>query len=202
MFTATACRDSTTAPAICRQLALCTALVEDGFTTVVATPHQLGRYDFPERNARIRAAVGGLNAVLRQEAVPLVAVCGADVRIDERIPALLSSDGVMTVADQQKHLLLELPHSQFVDPLPLIKQLTALGVQTILTHPERHRYLAADLVRPRAWIAAGARLQITAGSLLGAFGAAAHDYAWKLLEAGLVSILATDSHNATERRRA
>lgn len=180
-------------------LALCSALVEDGFTTVVATPHQLGRYDFPERAAKIRAAVAELNTVLRQEAIPLVVVCGADVRIDERITRLISSGEVLTVADQRKHLLLELPHSQFVDPLALIKQLTALGVQTIMTHPERHRYLAADLGRPRAWIAAGARLQITAGSLLGAFGSAAHDYAWKLLEAGLVSMLATDAHHATER---
>ncbi len=180
-------------------LALCAALVDDGFTTVVATPHQLGRYDLPERAAAIRAAVAELNAVLRQEALPLVIVCGADVRIDERITQLISSGDVLTVADQRKHLLLELPHSQFVDPLPLIKQLSALGVQTILTHPERHRYLAADLGRPQAWIAAGARLQITAGSLLGAFGSAAHDYAWKLVEAGLVSLLATDAHSAAER---
>jgi protein-tyrosine phosphatase len=42
-------------------------------------------------------------------------------------------------------------------------------------------------------------LQVTAGSLLGHFGADAQAAGWRLLEAGAVAIIATDAHD-TQRR--
>ena len=74
---------------------------------------------------------------------------------------------VLTIADAKTHLLLELPHETYLDPLGTIKQLADWGIQTVMTHPERHRYLAQSQRRLLAWIDAGAVLQVTAGSLLG-----------------------------------
>ena len=73
-------------------LELCRALVDDGVTTAIATPHQLGRFDGRLTADEIRQAVLDLNAALRAREIPLAVVAGADVRVDERIPALLDTD--------------------------------------------------------------------------------------------------------------
>jgi protein-tyrosine phosphatase len=180
-------------------LALCEALARDGVTTVVASPHQLGRYDRLNSASVIREAVAELNAALASQQIPLEVLAGGDVRIDERLPRLLESDEVVTVADAGYHLLLELPHELFVDPLPTIDVLRERGLQSILTHPERHAYLYGTTDWAVDWIKHGAVLQITAGSLLGDFGSHAFEQAWQLVERGLVSLVATDAHDIARR---
>jgi protein-tyrosine phosphatase len=177
-------------------LALCRALVADGVTTVFATPHQLGRYDGINTAASIRQALAELQAELSAANIPLVLVPGADVRIDERLVRLVESGDVLTAGPLGRHLLLELPHGLFVDPLPAIAALQERGIQTIMTHPERHRYLAGSTRRLESWVAAGAAIQITAGSLVGEFGALAEQEAWRMVDAGMVSLVASDAHDA------
>lgn len=180
-------------------IALCEALVRDGITTVVATPHQLGRYDRENSANCIREAVSELSTALKERRVPIEVLPGGDVRLDERLPRLLDTDEIVTVADAGRHLLLELPHELFVDPTMMIAILRKRRQQAIMTHPERHRYLQGSVKLPRAWVAQGAVLQVTAGSLVGDFGRHAYDHAWRLLDAGLVHLVASDAHD-TERR--
>src|SRR4051812_4878784 len=118
-------------------VALCRALAEDGFTTVVATPHQLGRYDRRNGGPVVRAAVETLNLTLAAENIPLNVVPGADVRLDERIVPLLDQEEVLTVGGGS-HLLLELPHDTYIEPLGMIRLLAARGLRAVVTHPERH----------------------------------------------------------------
>jgi protein-tyrosine phosphatase len=180
-------------------LALCRALVADGFTTVVATPHQLGRYDRRNSGTVVRAAVDALRGALSAAGVPLEVLPGADVRLDERILALLNANEVLTVGGMGACLLLELPHETYIDPLPMVRVLAARGLRAIVTHPERHDTVRRrpELVTP--WLGAGALLQLTAGSLLGKFGRGAEEAAWKWLAAGSATLVATDSHDAERR---
>ena len=175
-------------------LALCRRLVADGVTTVVATPHQLGRYSRENSPARVRRAVGELAAALARENIPLEVLPGGDVRIDERLLALLDADEVLTVADRGQYLLLELPHEVFLDPQRLLGGLVKRGIQPIMTHPERYPYLRSAWDLMAGWVAQGAAIQITAGSLLGDFGSLAHDMAWEMATRGLVGLVATDAH--------
>jgi protein-tyrosine phosphatase len=178
---------------------LCRSLAEDGITTVVATPHQLGRYDRENSAPRIRQAVADLAVVLADEQIPLDLLPGGDIRVDERLEKLLDAGEISTIADAGRYLLLELPHELFVDPIPEIEMLLGRGVQPIMTHPERYRYLHGSISRPQEWVAAGAAIQVTAGSLLGEFGQRAYDHAWQLIRAGLVALVATDAHDAVQR---
>jgi protein-tyrosine phosphatase len=179
---------------------LCRALVREGVETVIATPHQLGRYHGHNNASQVRRAVGELSDQLAEIGIPLQVRPGGDVRIDERIEALLDRDEILTLADGGRYLLLELPHEVFIDPALLIRQLVARGVTTILTHPERHPVLQ---MRPNAvtpWLERGAVLQITAGSLVGAFGAAAEQAAWYWLRNDQVAVVASDAHDLSQRR--
>lgn len=180
-------------------LALCRALTEDGLTSVVATPHQLGRYEGRNTPASIRKAVASLQQLLDSHGVPLTVRPGADIRIDAQIPRLLEADKVLTLADRKQHLLLELPHEIFVNPLPLIRSLAGRGVRCIVSHPERHGHISRNPKLVLPWVQEGALLQVTAGSLLGDFGARAEQCAWDLLASGLVAIVATDAHGTAKR---
>jgi protein-tyrosine phosphatase len=181
-------------------IALCQAVVKDGITAVIATPHQLGRYDRANPVEQVRLAVEVLSAELKDREIPLDVLPGGDVRIDERIPDLIDSGELGTAADAGRHILLELPHEIFVDALPIIDRLGELGLQTILTHPERHRYLQNRIDWARQCVEHGAVLQVTSGSLLGEFGPQAHQQAWRFVRSGIVGIIASDAHDTLRRR--
>jgi protein-tyrosine phosphatase len=180
-------------------LVLCRALVEDSITTVVATPHQLGRYDGSVDAPRIRQAVAALNERLVQAGIPLTILPGADVRLDERIVSLLQSDKILTAADGRKYLMLELPHDVFIDPRMLVTQLVRIGIRTVITHPERHEFLAERPHYVEQWAALELCLQITAASFLGEFGSLSEQAAWAFLDEPLPVVVATDAHNTHGR---
>jgi protein-tyrosine phosphatase len=180
-------------------IALCKALVKDGITTVVATPHQLGRYDRANSLEQVQRGVDELSAELKDREISLEVFSGGDVRVDERLPNLIETGDIGTAADAGQHILLELPHDIFVDVLPIIDILRERGLQTILTHPERHNYLQNRSGWARECLEHGAVLQATAGSLLGEFGGRAYEAAWKLVRAGMIAIVASDAHDVVRR---
>jgi protein-tyrosine phosphatase len=180
-------------------LELCRALVGDGVTTVVATPHQLGAYELRNHGPLVRQRVAELQSALDVDAIPLKVLPGAEVRIDERIPWLLDAGEVLTVGDAGSHLLLELPQNHWIDPLPLIRTLARAGVCAVITHPERLPLVVSRPTAVRPWVDAGALLQVTAASLAGRFGADAEQVGWALVAAGLVAAVATDAHGARRR---
>lgn len=181
-------------------VALCRALVDDGITTVIATPHQLGRFDNQGGPSDIPRAVSDLNNALEAEGVPLAVMPGAEVRVDERIPSLLESGRVLTLAGAGVYLLLELPHEVFIDVQPLLRDLAARGITAIISHPETNAFL---IRRPQAvlpWLGQGARLQLTAASLTGAFGPDVEQVAWHWLGTRTAALVATDAHDVDFRR--
>jgi len=180
-------------------LALCRALAADGIETVVATPHQLGRFEGRYGVSTIREAVGQLNRSLADAGISLSILPGADVRLDERIPQLLQSDAVLTVADGRRYLLLELPHEVFIDPRALLPELASMGVTAVVTHPERHMHLARNPETVQRWAEYNPCLQLTAGSFGGGFGRLAQEAAWTFALAPMPILVATDAHDTSGR---
>ena len=181
-------------------LALCRALVRDGITTAIATPHQLGRYDGQNLAADVRKAVSALQKILEAKKIPLRILSGAEVRIDERIPELLHEDRVLTLADGKKFLLLELPSTVAIDPEAVMPRLAKADVTVILAHAERYENLQKNPELAKTWVDARAMLQVNAGGVVGAFGRRAEKVAWDWLSRGWVSLIATDAHSAGSRR--
>lgn len=179
---------------------LCRELAQDGCRTVIATPHQLGRFDGLNLPWQVREAVGRLNEALAAERIPLAVVAGADVRLDERLAALLEADRILTLADGGRYLLAELPDGVFLDLGPLITELSARGVRLIISHPERHPGLWQHVEAVRSWLEQGLLFQVTAGSLAGDFGPAVERAAWYYVQAGWAAMVATDAHNLKDRR--
>jgi protein-tyrosine phosphatase len=181
-------------------IALCQRLVAENIATVVATPHQLGRFDGHNDATKVRDVTSQLNAQLKKADIRLTVLPGGDVRVDERICRLLTEDRILTIADGGKYILLELPHQIFIDIESLLTELVALGVKAIISHPERHNTLLQQSKVILRWLDIGAHFQIDACSLLGDSGTEVCKAAWRFLNSGWASFVATDAHNINIRR--
>jgi protein-tyrosine phosphatase len=178
-------------------LAMARMAVADGIEAIIATPHQLG--GSPLVADVIRRQIVELRQRLQAANVPLEVYPGADVRVEPDLVRRIQKGDVVTLADWQKHVLLELPHELFLPIDQLLKELRGSGMAGILSHPERNAGLMSDRKPLYDIVDQGGLLQITAGSLLGAFGSRVRQFAESLLVEGLVHFVATDAHGTQAR---
>ncbi|MBN1972136.1 MAG: hypothetical protein JW787_00745 [Sedimentisphaerales bacterium] len=185
---------------ISESILLCRALVEDNISFVVATPHQLGRFDGVNEAQAVRDAVNKLNSILNDLEIPVKVVPGGEVRADERICQFIEDDKILTLADSRRYILIELPHQVFIDIEPMIRALVSMDIYPVISHVERIPTLTKEPDILSRWIGDFAYLQITASSLSGDFGLEAERDAWDLLTSGWAHLVATDAHNVNSRR--
>ncbi len=169
-----------------------------GITTIACTPHILaGVYD--TAGPAIRAATAAMQAALDEAGIPIGLVVGADLHIAPDNVARLRSGAAPTL-NGSRYVLLELPH-HLLPPRAdhALFDMMAAGYVPVLTHPERMGWIERgyDLVGRLA--RSGAAIQITAGALTGAFGRRARYWSERMLDDGLVDVVATDAHGATHR---
>lgn len=180
-------------------LAMAQMAVADGIRTIIATPHQLGNFTH-NGGAQIRQLAATVNTTLAEHQIPLTVLPGADVRIEAEMIPQLRAGNVLTLADRQKHVLLELPHELYFPVEPVLGQLERLGMQGILSHPERNQGLLRSPEITEQLVDHGCLMQVTAGSLMGTFGPASQAMAEWMLDRDLVHFLATDAHGIRSRR--
>ncbi len=180
-------------------LAMARLAVADGISTVVVTPHQFGGCA-ENHGELIRAQTTRLQQFLLQQEVPLRVLPGAEVRIEPDLVRKLQSGQLLTLADRRRHVLLELPSEIYLPLDRLVYQLGAVGMVGILAHPERNLGIVRQPRVLEPLIEAGCLLQVTAGSLIGAFGPEVQELTQRLVRQQLVHFVATDAHGTKSRR--
>jgi protein-tyrosine phosphatase len=180
-------------------ITLCRKMTDDGITTAIATPHQLGRFEGHNKAKQVRESVSNFNKILKQNNIALSILPGAEIRVDERIYRLKETDEILTLADGGKYILLELPNDIFIDIDPLIQELASIKVQSVIAHAEKIMYLTYKQKIIKKWLEHKALFQITASNLTGNCDLKFQENAQQLLNTGLVSFIATDSHNTNSR---
>ena len=182
-----------------QSLAMGEMAVADGIETIAVTPHQLGSYTH-NHGQLVRSRTAELQQLLDDHRLPLQVLPGADVRIEPGMLEKLRSGDVLTLADQRKHVLLELPHELYFPLDDVLGDLHRAGLVGILSHPERNQGLLKkpQLIEPL--VDSGCLMQVTCSSLMGTFGSAPQQMAEWMQEQGLVHFLATDAHGPNSRR--
>ena len=180
-------------------LAMAHMASQDGTGVIICTPHQLGNYECNSGNS-IRDLVAATQAEIDAAGLPLKLMPGADVRIESGMMQGLRSGDVLTLGDLGKHVLLELPHELYFPIGEVLQKLSQMGMQGILSHPERNAGLLARPALVAELVQQGCLMQVTAGSLVGSMGPASKRMAESLLLDGLVHFLATDAHGTKSRR--
>ncbi|MCK9276170.1 MAG: hypothetical protein M0P57_13895 [Syntrophales bacterium] len=184
---------------ISESIAMCRMAESEGIRTIVATPHMLyDIYTFSNEDIRTKATL--LNESLDRAAIGVTVLPGAEVAISPEIPELLRQGRLMTISDTGRHIILELtdifPAEAVID---LVRQIRALNIIPIITHPERNPQIRKDPGYVKKLVTLDSLIQITGMSLTGDFGAAAKKTALTLLKEGLVHIIASDAHSAQWR---
>lgn len=187
------------APSLQVSLDMLDAYVANGFRTVAATPHLMGRLD-AAYEAAVREAFAQVEPHARERGISLVR--GFEVRLGPNLPDQLRGGDPITL-DDSNVILLDLPFTEW----PLYADATLFGVQAagfrvVLAHPERYPSLQDDPSRAQGLVDRSIVLEVTIGSLSGAFGKRAKRCAEALLELGVVQVVATDAHSAGHRMAA
>lgn len=180
-------------------LAMARMAVADGVEVQACTPHILpGLYH--NTGPQIRAATRELQRRLDENDIPLRLITGADVHLAPDLAEGLRSGRILSLADT-RYVLVEPPHH--VAPLRLVDfffNVLLAGYVPILTHPERLSWIDTHSAAIEQLFHGGVWMQITAGSLIGAFGRGPRYWAERMLDEGRVHILASDAHGIGRRR--
>lgn len=179
-------------------LAMARMAVADGISVVACTPHILpGLYN--NTGPGIKGALAAFRDQLAAANIPLQLVTGADVHLSPDLGEGLRNGRVLTLNDS-RYFLYEPPHHV---PSPQLEShafgLQAAGYVPILTHPERLSWIESHYAIFQRMAARGIWMQLTAGSVLGAFGRRPRYWAERMLDEGLCQILATDAHDPVRR---
>ncbi|WP_295384900.1 CpsB/CapC family capsule biosynthesis tyrosine phosphatase [uncultured Thiodictyon sp.] len=180
-------------------LAMARLAVAEGITTTACTPHIYPNL-FENEGSDIRRRVARLADQLHAADIPLKVTHGADIQIVPELVAGLRS-GRLPTLNGSRYFLFEPPH--VVVPLAferLIDDSLAAGYVPVITHPERLGWLSEDTY---GWfvnaVFEGAWIQLTADAVTGRFGKGARRWSERLLDDGLVHLLASDAHDDIHR---
>lgn len=171
---------------------------EQNVEVVACTPHILpGMY--ANSGPAIVGAVSRLQAYIDDAGIRLRLTTGADNHVTPDFVGGLRSGHLLPLGGS-RYVLVEPPHHVAPTRLDeLFFSILLAGYVPILTHPERLTWietkydLMTDLAHRGVW------MQITSGSLRGKFGSRPRYWAERMLDEGLVHILATDAHNLDRR---
>ena len=178
---------------------MCRLAVDDGTTTIVATPHMFdGVYDVGR--GRILESVRQLRGALLEEGISLGILPGADVHAHAGLVEVVRSGGSMTVGDGGRYLMLEL----IPDVIPprtadVCFSLQLMGVTPIISHPERNAEVQEDPSALIPLVAGRNLVQVTAASMTGGFGGRAEKCSWELIRRRLAHLVASDAHSLERR---
>lgn len=177
---------------------LCRIAWHDGVRVVAATAHQNPQWPLATAE-RIRSSTHELRARLAEAQIPLeVHPCG-EVMIGPELLDEWYSGRLVSIGDMGRYLLIEMPHTVFLDIRELAGELMDAGVRPILAHPERyfdlwHRPdLMVELIR------SGCLMQVCATGVLSPDQRTQRQLrSW--LESDWVHLVASDGHSVGSRR--
>jgi len=176
-------------------LEMAESAIADGITHVVATPHSSDEYHFDF--ARVQDVRQQLQEKMGSR---LTVASGCDFHLNPENMDALRADAPRFCINQRDYLLVEFNEYSIPPAMDQrLHEIQLLGLRPIITHPERNPILRAQTDRLARWVRHGCYVQVTAGSLTGAFGPSAQKDAWRWLAEGLVHFVASDAHNMSGR---
>ena len=182
-------------------LALASAAVANGITRAVLTPHVYPGV-FDNKISTILPTFRRYRAALAAAGIPLEIYLGGEVRIHPDMFQLLAADElpVLGLLGKERVVLLELPDGHIPPGVEVVcRMFCKHGIRLLIAHPERNKQVMRDPKRIRRLVDSGCLLQVTAASIVGAFGPQVAACAQHLLVNRLVSVVATDAHNLRHR---
>jgi protein-tyrosine phosphatase len=180
-------------------LAMCRMLAADGCRFATALAHQNPTY--PQNTAdTLLAAADRLKARLAEHKVPLTVYPTGEVMLTPDLLADWQAGRLLSYGGHGKHLLVEMPHGQYLDVRRVAEGLRSAGLQPVIAHAERYEELLFDPQVAEAAIAAGCLIQVSTGELAEPPSARVEQALKDWAKRGLIHLLGSDGHGLDRRR--
>lgn len=172
---------------------------KNGTSKIIATPHFCRGYGEAAYD-EVKNLTEKINKLAKDEGIDISIYHGQEVYHSRSIISDYKDGIIGTLADS-RYLLFELPlHSKFErEVLEDIYELQILGLQPILAHPERYKFLKEKPSLINEFINEGVLFQMNSGSIEGIFGKEVKKTATLFLEKGIYNFIGSDAHNVTNR---
>lgn len=173
--------------------------ISEGITKMIATPHFI-EDDKELDRGEVIDKVKQLNLEFSERNLDLEIFPGEEVFLTPNIVRLYEEGKIITLCDQNRYVLVELPLMSLPTYcMDIIYSFKLKGITVIIAHPERNREIARDQELLKEFIKIGALVQVNSLSLTGVFGRKAKYAAEKIVRSGMTHFIATDCHTARSR---
>lgn len=182
-------------------LALAQAVVDDGVRASVVTPHVYPGV-FDNRLSELWDVYHAYRQALADAGIPLDVYLGGEVHLHPDIFDMLDMNELPMIGrwEGQFLMLLEFPDGTIPAGAEMAcRSLADRGVRCLIAHPERNKAVMRNPAVIKPFLDMGCLLQLTAASVIGAFGRSAGKTAQYLLSHGMVHIVSSDAHNIAHR---
>lgn len=183
-------------------LAMLKIAVQDGIDCIVATSHV--HYKFPKNNSRrFDEALKQVQQLIVDHQLPIRVVKGAEIYFSHLNEGVMDDDRLITMGNS-RCVLTELPwvkDERDQEAEVVIQELMKRGYIPVIAHPERYAIVHEDYDLLRRWRQMGCYLQCNRTSLLGLDRLPiANEIAQRMLDDGLIDLVASDAHRSFEPR--
>lgn len=174
---------------------------KDGIKSIISTPHFIpGRFDQDDYD-EITERMSDLKEIAKEYGISVY--YGCEVFLNNDYMDMLERNLFHSLANS-KYVLLEFDVRKNIgdesEVEDIFYEFIIRGYRPLVAHVERYFHKGIDLDRIENWIEMGCFIQVNRTSILGKHGTTIANNASKLLKAGLVHVVASDTHSATGSR--
>lgn len=179
-------------------LEMCSMLAEQGVGAVHALAHQNEHYPAVKPDG-IRAAITLLKDEVRNKRLPIAVFPGAEVMVHPTTLKSVDEGAYLTIGDNGRFMLIELPHGIFIDLREIVSGLIARNIRPILAHPEQSQELLFSERMAEELVRLGCLFQLSTGNVTMPMDRR-HAVAIKnWVQRGFVHVIGSDAHSPTRR---
>lgn len=174
--------------------------VKSGIKQIVATPHcnVPGIYDNYFGDIYINVYDRVVEAVAKA-GLPLQILPGTEAFATYDLPDLIVDKKIMPL-NQSRYILLEFSFDENPDyAKDVLKRVKDVGAKPVIAHVERYEFVQDNPRIVIDWLQEDYTIQVNKGSFMGRFGEQVRNTAFLLMDNGLISVVASDSHGADFR---
>lgn len=177
-------------------LAMVAVAAQSGINHIAASSH--GNY-YSYTIDEYREQMKILQTEIKDRNIPVTLYPAMEIFMDQQAVSLLEGGQLLSI-NNTDYLLIEFPFEENTEKVcSYIDTLRKRRYNIILAHPERYIFMQKE--PELAWYLEerGCVLQLNQGSLLGDFGETCRNLALRMLNDGIVRVIATDAHDVRYR---
>jgi protein-tyrosine phosphatase len=176
-------------------LILINSSINNNVKNIILTPH-FNPEKNPIKKQDFMKKIKKLNDLVKNKELEVKFYPGMEVRISPKITEFIKNkDYIVTLANKNKYMLIELPFSH--EPYELSKilfEIKLMKIIPILSHPERYDYLFDKIKYLTKLHNEGLLMQVDNSSLVNSQTAPTFRRALKMLKLSIVDLIGSDCH--------